>query len=117
MRNYSLQAISPFQTLVFKKIVKQTLTNQGLFAKGLIFLGVLSGSVVKRLTHNPGVLGSIRIGSSEFFFFFFVVVFLVKTLQSPSVILMKPRKNMNSVSCPCDMTEIQLMQLKTVDAA
>ena len=71
MRNYSLQAISPFQTLVFKKIVKQTLTNQGLFAKGLIFLGVLSGSVVKRLTHNPGVLGSIRIGSSEVFFFFF----------------------------------------------
>ena len=66
--------------------------------------GVLRGSVVKRLTRNPGVLGSSRTGSSGFF----VRVSLGKTLQSPSLVLVKPRKDMNNVSCRRDMTEILL---------
>ena len=65
---------------------------------------VLRGSVVKCLIRNPVVLGLSRTGSSEFF----VGVSLGKTLQSPSLVLMKPRKDMNDVSCRCDMTEILL---------
>ena len=38
--------------------------------------------------------------------FFFVGVFLGKTLQSPGPVPMKPKKDMNNVSCRCDMTEI-----------
>ena len=67
-------------------------------------MGVLRGSVVKCLTRNPGVLGSCCTGSSGFF----VAVSLGKTLQSPSLLLVKPRKDMNKVCCRCDMTEILL---------
>ena len=35
-------------------------------------------------------------------------VSLGKTLQSPSLVLVKPRKDMNKVSCRRDMTEILL---------
>ena len=65
-------------------------------------LGVLHGSVVKCLTHNPGILGSSHTGSSGFF----MGVSLSKTLQSPSLVLVKPRKDINNVSCRRDMTEI-----------
>ena len=61
------------------------------------------GPAVKCLTRNPGVLGLSRTGSSEF-----VGMSLGKTLQSPSLVLVKPRKDMNNVSCHCDMTEILL---------
>ena len=64
----------------------------------------MCGSVVKCLTHNPGVLSSSHTGSSGFF----VGVSLGKTLQSPSLVLGKPKKDMNNVSCSCDMTEILL---------
>ena len=66
--------------------------------------GVLRGSVVKCLTRNQGVQGSSRTGSSEFF----VGVSLGKILQSPSLVLVKPRKDMNNVNCRRDMTEILL---------
>ena len=59
---------------------------------------VLRGSVVKSLTCNPGILGLSRTGSSEFF----LVVSLGKTLQNPSLVLVK---DMNNVSCHRDMTE------------
>ena len=39
---------------------------------------------------------------------FFVGVSLGKTLQSPSLVLVKPRKDMNNVSCCRDITEILL---------
>ena len=65
---------------------------------------VLCGSVVKCLTHNPGVLGSSRTGS----FGFFRGSVLGKTLQSPSLVLVKPRKDMNNVSGRRRMTEILL---------
>ena len=65
---------------------------------------VLRGSVVKCLTRNSGVLGSRHTGSSEFF----VGVSLGQTLQSPSLVLVKPRKDINNVSCRRDMTEILL---------
>ena len=61
-------------------------------------------SVVRCLAPNTGVLGSNLTGFSEFF----VGVSLGKTLQSPSLVLVKPRKDMNNVSCHCDMTEILL---------
>ena len=64
--------------------------------------GVLRGLVVKCLTHNPVVLGSNNTGSSGF------SVSLGKTLQSPSLVLEKPRKDMNNVNCCRDMTEILL---------
>ena len=55
------------------------------------------------LTHNPVVLGARSTGSSGVYF---VGVTSDKTLQSPSQVLLKPRKEMNNVSC--DMTEMQL---------
>ena len=60
--------------------------------------------MVKCLTRNPGILGSSRTGSSEFF----AGVSFGKTLQSPSLVLVKTRKDMNNVSCRLDMTEILL---------
>ena len=66
--------------------------------------GVLRGSVVKRLTRNPGVLGSSRTGSSGVF----VGVSLGKTLQSLSLVLDKPRNDINNVSYRRDMTEVLL---------
>ena len=39
---------------------------------------------------------------------FCVGVSLAKTLQSPSLVLVKPRKDMNNVNCRRDMTEIPL---------
>ena len=54
---------------------------------------VMRGSVVKCLTHNPGVQGLSRIG----YLWFLVGVSMGKTLQSPSLVLMKPRKDMNNV--------------------
>ena len=69
---------------------------------GTYFRGVLRRSVVKGLTHNPGVRATLDpLG-------FYVGVSLGKTLQSPSLVLVKPRKDMNNVSCRCDMTEILL---------
>ena len=68
------------------------------------FYGVLHGSVVKCLTRNPGNLGSSHTGSSEFF----MGVSLGQTLQSPSLVLVKPRNDMNNMNCRHDMTEILL---------
>ena len=61
--------------------------------------GVWRGLVVKCLTRNPGVLDPLG---------FFVGVSLGKTIQSLSLVLVKPRKDMNNVSCRHDMTEILL---------
>ena len=66
--------------------------------------GFLPVSVVKCLTSNPRVPCSSRTGSCGFF----VGVYLGKILQSPSLVLVKPRKDMNNVSCCSDMTEILL---------
>ena len=65
---------------------------------------VLRGLVVKVLTHNPGVLGLSRTRSSGFF----VGVSLGKTLQSPSLVVAKPRKDLNNVNCGRDINEILL---------
>ena len=73
-----------------------------MFSKDL--LGVLHDSVVKCLTCNPGVLG----WSRTYPLGFFMGVSLGKTLQSPSLVLVKPRKDMNNVNCRRDMTEILL---------
>ena len=62
------------------------------------------GSVVKCLTCNPGVLGSSRTGSSGFF----RGSVLGQDTSEPSLVLVKPRKDMNNVSCCRDMTEILL---------
>ena len=62
---------------------------------------VLRGSVVKCLTRNPEVLGSSRTGTSEFF----MGVSLGQTLLSASLVLVKPRKDMNNPSCLCDKTK------------
>ena len=55
------------------------------------------GSLVKCLTGNPRVLSS-HSGSSRF----------IVALQSPSLVLVKPRKDMNNVNYRRDMTEILL---------
>ena len=62
------------------------------------------GPVVKCLTRNPGVLGSSRTRSSELF----RGSVLGKDTSEPSLVLVKPRKDMNNVSCRGDMTEILL---------
>ena len=64
------------------------------------FSRVLRGLVVKCLTHNPGVLGSSRTGSSGIL----ERLSLGKTLQSPSLVLKKRRKDMDNVSCLRDVT-------------
>ena len=64
--------------------------------------GVLPGSVVNCLTHGSWVQAALDpLG-------FLVGVSLDKTLQSPSLVLVKPRKDMNNVNCNHDMTEILL---------
>ena len=65
---------------------------------------VLRGSVVKCLTRNPGVLGSSRTGSS----WLFGGSVLGQDTPEPSLVLVKPRKDMNNVSCHHDTTEILL---------
>ena len=66
------------------------------------YLGVLHGRVEMYLTYNPGVLGSSCTGSCGFF----VGVSADKTLQSLSLVLVKPRKDMNYVICRSGMTEL-----------
>ena len=69
------------------------------------FLGLLSGSVTECLTRNQAALGASCTGSSVCF----IGVSLGKTLHSPSLMLVKPMKDMNNVSCHMnDMTEILL---------
>ena len=75
-----------------------------------VISGVQHGSEVKCLTRNPGALGSSRTGSPVFF----VVVSLVKALKSPSLVLVKPRKDLNNVNCRRDMTEILLKAENTI---
>ena len=70
----------------------------------IALVAILPGSVVKCLTRNEGVLGSSRAGSYEIF----VGVSLGMTLQSPSLVLVKSRKDMNNVSCRRDVIEILL---------
>ena len=65
--------------------------------------GVLRGSVLTCLTCTPGVL-DLRTGSSRFF----VGMSWGKTLQSPCLVLVKPKKDTNNLSCRHDMTEILL---------
>ena len=78
------------------------------FHSHTISYGVSRDSVVKCLTRNPGVPVSSCTRSS----WFFLGVFLGRILHSPSLVLMKPRKDMNNVSCCCccDMTEIPINQ-------
>ena len=65
---------------------------------------VLLGPVVKCLTRNPGVLGLSHTGSSGFF----CGSVLGQETSKPSLVLVKPRKDVNNVSCRPDMTEILL---------
>ena len=76
--------------------------NLSFFVVGMSIMG--RGSLVKCLTHNPGVLGSSRTGSSAFF----RGSVLGQDTSEPSLILVKPRKDMNNVNCHRDMTEILL---------
>ena len=78
-------------------------TKQKLYAPNLL-IRVLCCSVVECLRHNLGALDSNHTGSSTFF----MGMSLGKTLQSPSLVLVKPRKDMNNVSRQHDMTEIML---------
>ena len=55
--------------------------------------------------HRKGVLGSSRTGSSGVCF---MGMSLGKTLQSLSVVPVKPRKDINNVNCHRKMTEILL---------
>ena len=66
------------------------------------------GPVEKCLTRNPGVLGLSRIGSPGFF----LGSVLGQDTSEASLVLVKPRKDMNSVSCRRDMTEILLKVAK-----
>ena len=64
--------------------------------------GVLRGSEVKCWTHNPGVLGSSRTESSGLF----SGSVLGQDTSELSLVLVKPRKDMNNMSCRREMTEI-----------
>ena len=69
------------------------------------YIGVLCGSVLKCLTHNPGLLGLNRSGSSGVF----CGSVLGQDISEPlSLVLVKPRKDVNNVSCCRYMTEIPL---------
>ena len=68
-------------------------------------LWVLRGSVKKCLTRNPGVFVSSRTGSP----WSFMGMSSGKTLQSPQpIVLTKPMKDTNNVSCHRDMSAILL---------
>ena len=58
----------------------------------------LAWLIGKVFGHNPGVLGSSRTGSSGFF----CGSVLGKDTSEPSLVLVKPRKDMNNVSCRDD---------------
>ena len=73
-------------------------------ASGPMGSGVLRGSVVKWLTRIQGSWVQASMDPLGFF----VGVSLRKTLKSPSLVLVKPREDMNNVSCRHDMTEILL---------
>ena len=72
--------------------------------------GFLRGLVVEHLTRNPGVLDL----SCNRFSGFFVGVSFGKKLQSPSLLLVKPKKDMNDVICCFDMIE-KLLTLYSID--
>ena len=97
-----------FHHLSFQKTERWVflLTLKGWFKLFILFVERRAprGSVVKCLTRNPGVLGSSRTGSSEFFHW----SVLGHGTSEPSLVLMKPRKDMNNVSCRRAMTEILL---------
>ena len=57
-----------------------------------------------KVTCNPGVLGPNRTGSCGFF----RGSVLGQDTSKPSLVLVKPRKDTNNVSCCRDMTEILL---------
>ena len=61
----------------------------------------LSGKVSDTYSRGPGFEPHWILG-------FFVGVSLGKTLQNPSLIMVKPRKEINNVSCRRDMTEKML---------
>ena len=65
---------------------------------------VRRGLVVKCLTRNPGVLGSSSTESSGVF----RGSVLGQDTSEPSLVLVKPRKDMNNVSCRRDINEILL---------
>ena len=62
-------------------------------SQSLLIQKILRGSVVTCLTHNPVFLGWNRTGSSGIF----VRVSLGKTLQSPSPVPVKSRKDLNTL--------------------
>ena len=64
--------------------------------------GVPRGSVIMYLTRNPGVLGSSCTGSSGSI----LGVSSGKTLQSQSLVFVKPRKDLNNINCGRHMTEM-----------
>ena len=69
-------------------------------------IGVLRGSVVKCLTRNQGVLGS---KDTSFLFLFLFMGVLRETLQRPSLELLKPKEEIDDMSCHGDITEIMLV--------
>ena len=67
------------------------------------FLHVEDGpAMVKCMIRYPGILGSSSFGSSVNF----MGLSLDKIFQSPDLILVKLRKDMNNVSCRRDITEV-----------
>ena len=64
----------------------------------------MRGIVVKYLRRNPRVLCSSRTGYPKFF----VGLSLGKTLQSPGLVLVKPRKYLNKVRFRRDMIKLLL---------
>ena len=74
------------------------------FFKTFVVSRVPRSSAVKCLTRDPGVLGSSRTRSSGFF----RGSVLRQDTYEPSLVLVKPREDMNSVSCSRDITEILL---------
>ena len=78
--------------------------SQNVFKKPPSQGWVPHGSAVKCLSRDPGVLGLSRTGSSGYF----RGSVLGQDTSEPSLVLVKPRKDMNNVSCRHDMTEILL---------
>ena len=69
--------------------------------------GILLSSMVKCLTGNQGVLGQAPLDHLGFF------CGSVLGLDSPSLVLVKPRTDINSLSCHCDMNTNQSISQST----
>ena len=72
-------------------------------------LGIQRGSMVKCLARNPGILSSSRTRSLGFSW---DCPSSARHIRGPSIVPVKPKKDINNVGCRCDMTVMRLKEVQ-----